>query len=129
MAAISKEKVICTDVCVPAGGGCGFATVGVGALFTGAIGVWVVSGMVSGVVSIVVVWVGNWLVSEKISCGCPWLIAWSANWGDGSTSPHVISVTAKVRWGEVEASPQFAVEAISQGQPQEIFSDANQFPT
>src|SRR5437773_5489858 len=52
MAAISKEKVSCTDVCIAAAGGCGFATgaAGAGALFTGAIGVWVVSGMVAGVV-------------------------------------------------------------------------------
>ena len=50
MAAISKEKVICTDVCIAAGGGCGFATGGAGALVVGAIGVWVVSGMVAGVV-------------------------------------------------------------------------------
>ena len=54
MAAISKEKVSCTDVCIAAPGGwgcgCGFATGGAGALVTGAIGVWVVSGMVAGVV-------------------------------------------------------------------------------
>src|SRR6476620_12439254 len=51
MAAISKEKVSCTDVCIVAGGGgCGLATGGAGALFTGAVGVWVVSGMVAGVV-------------------------------------------------------------------------------
>src|SRR5260370_7956738 len=54
MAAISKEKVSCTDVCIAAAGGwgcgCGFATGGAGALVTGAIGVWVVSGMVAGVV-------------------------------------------------------------------------------
>src|SRR6266436_2829835 len=54
MAAISKEKVSCTDVCIAAAGGwgcgCGFATGGAGALVIGAIGVWVVSGMVAGVV-------------------------------------------------------------------------------
>jgi len=50
MAAISKEKVSCTDVCIVEGGGCGFATGGAGALVIGAIGVWVVSGMVAGVV-------------------------------------------------------------------------------
>ena len=50
MAAISKEKVSCTDVCIVAVGGCGLATGGAGALCIGAIGVWVVSGMVAGVV-------------------------------------------------------------------------------
>ncbi len=52
MAAISNEKVSCTDVCIAAGGGCGLATggTGAGALDIGAVGVWVVSGMVAGVV-------------------------------------------------------------------------------
>src|SRR5205823_8663910 len=50
MAAISNEKVSCTDVCITAGGGCGFAIGGAGALFAGAVGVWVVSGMFVGVV-------------------------------------------------------------------------------
>src|SRR6266446_2589800 len=50
MAAIAKEKVSCTDVCIVAAGGCGLATGGAGALVIGAIGVWVVSGMVAGVV-------------------------------------------------------------------------------
>ena len=35
----------------------------------------------------------------------------------------------EVTWGEAEASSQFAVEPISQEQPQQFFSDANQFPT
>src|SRR4029077_17389147 len=52
IAAISNEKVSCTDVCIAAGGGCGFAPggAGAGALDIGAVGVWVVSGMVAGVV-------------------------------------------------------------------------------
>ena len=51
MAAISKEKVSCTDVCIVAAGGCGLATRRQpGLCVTGAIGVWVVSGMVAGVV-------------------------------------------------------------------------------
>jgi hypothetical protein len=50
MAAISKEKVSCTDVCIVAAGGCGLATGGTGALLIGEVGVWVVSGMVAGVV-------------------------------------------------------------------------------
>ena len=50
MAAISKEKVSCTDVCIVAAGGCGLATGVAGALVIGAVGVWVVSGMVAGVV-------------------------------------------------------------------------------
>lgn len=37
--------------------------------------------------------------------------------------------STEVTWGEVEASPQFAVEPISQEQPQQFFSDENQFPT
>ena len=55
--------------------------------------------------------------------------------GDGKETalidqaPSETFAGTEVTWGEVEASPQFAVEAISQGQPQEIFSDANQFPT
>src|SRR3989440_2760935 len=44
-------------------------------------------------------------------------------------APSETFAGTEVTWGEVEASPQFAVEAISQEQPQEIFSDANQFPT
>src|SRR5947209_8100047 len=44
-------------------------------------------------------------------------------------APSETFAGTEVTWGEVEASPQFAVEAIGQGQPQEIFSDANQFPT
>src|SRR5438552_1021287 len=50
IAAISNKKVSCTDVCIVAVGGCGLATGGAGALCIGAIGVWVVSGMVAGVV-------------------------------------------------------------------------------
>src|SRR5438105_3813352 len=50
MAAISKEKVSCTDVCIVAAGCCALTTGGAGALFIGAVGVWVVSGMVTGVV-------------------------------------------------------------------------------
>src|SRR5215475_6753017 len=50
MAAISNEKVSCTDVCIAAGGCCGLAIGGAGALFTGAVGGWVVSGMIAGVV-------------------------------------------------------------------------------
>ena len=54
MAAISKENVRCTDVCIPAAGtgagGCGLAIGGAGALAIGAGGVWVISGMVAGVV-------------------------------------------------------------------------------
>src|SRR5438093_13776192 len=54
IAAISNEKVSCTDVCMPAAGacgcGCGLATGGAGALAIGAGGVWVVSGMVAGMV-------------------------------------------------------------------------------
>src|SRR5947207_14180232 len=54
--AISNEKVSCTEVCIPAagtgGGGCGWVlgTGGAGALAIGAGGVWVVSGMVAGIV-------------------------------------------------------------------------------
>src|SRR4029077_18354918 len=56
IAAISNEKVSCTEVCIPAAGtgacgcGCGLGTGGAGALAIGAGGVWVVSGMVAGVV-------------------------------------------------------------------------------
>ena len=39
MAVISNEKVSCTDVCIAAGGCCGLAIGGAGALFTGAVGV------------------------------------------------------------------------------------------
>src|SRR5439155_5792506 len=45
----SKEKVSCTDVCVVAAA-CGLATALDGGLLAGAIGIWVVSGMVAGVV-------------------------------------------------------------------------------
>src|SRR5438874_13050710 len=48
MAAISNEKVSCTDVCIAAGGCCGLAIGGAGALVTGAVGVRVVSGMIAG---------------------------------------------------------------------------------
>ncbi len=44
-------------------------------------------------------------------------------------APSETFAGTEVTWGEVETSPQFAVEAISQEQPQEIFADANQFPT
>src|SRR5215468_5749166 len=54
IAAISNEKVSCTEVCIPAAGtggcGCGLGTGGAGALAIGAGGVWVVSGMVAGMV-------------------------------------------------------------------------------
>src|SRR5215470_5354134 len=56
IAAISNEKVSCTEVCIPLAGtgacgcGCGLGTGGAGALATGAGGVWVVSGMVAGMV-------------------------------------------------------------------------------
>src|SRR5215203_5386578 len=56
IAAISNEKVSCTEVCIPAaasgacGCGCGLSTGGAGALAIGAGGVWVVSGMVAGMV-------------------------------------------------------------------------------
>src|SRR6187551_1979936 len=56
IAAISNEKVSCTEVCIPAAGtggcgcGCGLGTGGAGALAMGAGGVWVVSGMVAGMV-------------------------------------------------------------------------------
>src|SRR5262249_54464590 len=58
MAAISNEKVSCTEVCIPAAGAsgcgcgcvCGLGTCGTGALSRGAGGVWVVSGMVAGMV-------------------------------------------------------------------------------
>src|SRR5207249_12274058 len=56
IAPISNEKVSCTEVCIPAAGmgaggcGCGLAIGGAGALATGADGVWVVSGMITGVV-------------------------------------------------------------------------------
>src|SRR5436190_21080080 len=56
IAAISNEKVSCTEVCIPAAGtgavgcGCGLSTGGAGALAIGAGGVWVVSGMVAGMV-------------------------------------------------------------------------------
>src|SRR5215813_15334444 len=58
IAAISNEKVSCTEVCIPAAGtgaggwgcGCGLAIGGAGVLAMGAGGVWVVSGMVAGVV-------------------------------------------------------------------------------
>src|SRR5215216_2701929 len=54
IAAISKEKVSCTEVCIPVAGtgtcGCGLGTGGAGALAIGAGGVCVVSGMVAGVV-------------------------------------------------------------------------------
>src|ERR1700757_134446 len=90
MAAISKEKVSCTDVCIAAGAGagCGFATGGAGALVTGAIGVWVVCGMVAGVVicentgsvesalgksdtgSVVASSVGGRVAAETSSCDC-----------------------------------------------------------
>src|SRR5438874_11343259 len=54
IAAISNEKVSCTEVCIPPAGtgacGCGLGTGGVGALAIGAGGVWVVSGVVAGVV-------------------------------------------------------------------------------
>src|SRR5260370_19773853 len=60
IAAISNEKVSCTEVCIPAAGTgacgcvcgcvCGLVTDGGGALAIGAGGVWVVSGMVAGVV-------------------------------------------------------------------------------
>src|SRR5436190_22693343 len=52
----SNEKVSCTEVCIPAAGtgacgcGCGLGTGGAGALAIGAGGVWVVSGMVAGMV-------------------------------------------------------------------------------
>src|SRR6185295_17554437 len=87
MAAISKEKVSCTDVCIVAGAG-GLGTGGAGALFTGAVGVWVVSGMVAGVVicgnagsgktalgksytgSLVASTIGNSLAIEGICSGC-----------------------------------------------------------
>jgi hypothetical protein len=49
MAAISQEKASCTDVCVGAVD-CGLATAAGGGLFIGAIGIWVVSGMVTGMV-------------------------------------------------------------------------------
>src|SRR6266550_131927 len=48
-AAISKEKVSCTAVCIVAAG-CGLATVAGEGLFAGAVGISVVSGMVAGVV-------------------------------------------------------------------------------
>src|SRR6266699_4822390 len=48
-AAISKENVSCTDVCIVAAG-CGLATVAGEGLFAGAVGISVVSGMVAGVV-------------------------------------------------------------------------------
>src|SRR5882724_7969527 len=44
-------------------------------------------------------------------------------------APSETFAGTEVTWGEVETSPQFAVEAISQEQPQETFADANQFPT
>src|ERR1041384_6181476 len=58
IAAISKEKVSCTEVCIPVAGtaacdcgcGCGLGTGGAGGLAIGAGGVWVVSGMVAGMV-------------------------------------------------------------------------------
>src|SRR5215813_12262837 len=56
IAAISNEKVSCTEVCIPPAGtgacgwGWGLDTGGAGALAIGAGGVWVVSGMVAGVV-------------------------------------------------------------------------------
>src|SRR5439155_26265941 len=50
MAAISNEKVSCTDVCITAGGCCGFAIGGAGGLVEGAVGVWVVLGKIAGVV-------------------------------------------------------------------------------
>src|SRR5439155_9387537 len=56
MATISNEKVSCTEVCIPPPGigacgcGCGLGTGGAGALAIGAGGVWVVSGMVAGMV-------------------------------------------------------------------------------
>src|SRR4051794_41938712 len=57
IAAISKEKVSCTEVCIPAAGtggacGCGCGTGGAGALGIGAGGVLGVSGMFSGVVGL-----------------------------------------------------------------------------
>src|SRR4029434_4432997 len=56
IAAISNEKVSCTEVCIPAAGtggcgcGCGLGTGGAGALAIGAGGGVVVSGMVAGMV-------------------------------------------------------------------------------
>src|SRR5262249_9007061 len=56
IAAISNEKVSCTEVCIPAAGtgaggcGCGLGNGGAGVLAIGAGEVWVVSGMVAGVV-------------------------------------------------------------------------------
>src|SRR4051794_41867879 len=55
IAAISKEKVSCTEVCIPAAGtggacGCGCGTGGGWGLAFGAGGVWGGSGMFSGVV-------------------------------------------------------------------------------
>ena len=49
MAAISKENVSCTDVCIVAAG-CGLATAADGRLSIGAVGIWVVSGIFAGVV-------------------------------------------------------------------------------
>src|SRR2546423_6144059 len=48
MAAISNEKVSCTDVCITAGGCCGFAIGGGGGFFWGGGGGWVVFWMILG---------------------------------------------------------------------------------
>src|SRR5437764_14438816 len=48
MAAISNEKVSCTDVCITAGGCCGFAIGGVAGVFSGGGGGCNVSGMAAG---------------------------------------------------------------------------------
>jgi hypothetical protein len=116
MAAISKEKVSCTEVCIAAAGGCGFATgaAGAGALFTGAIGVWVVSGMVAGVVvcgntgslevtvaksdigSIVASAAGDSLALDMISSGCSWPIDSTGISVEASTAGHAGSLSQKV---------------------------------
>src|SRR6266542_5892495 len=115
MAAISKEKVSCTDVCIVAAGGCGLATGVAGALVIGAIGVWVVSGMVAGVVvcgntgslgvalvkseigSIVASAAGDdSLALDTISSGCSWPIDSTAISVESSTAGHTGSVSQKV---------------------------------